>query len=257
MPRLFDLAVARTILQSDPVWCVYALGDLEPALAAKCSWYWNEGDLRALVLIYRGYSPPILFVMGQAELTAGLVREIGLEPALSLHVQPEIVPLLAARYQITDEKADWRMAVRAEDFRPASVENTVLLGQADLDRVKLLYADGEASGESPEYFAAGSLRDGVFHGVLEGDELVAVAGTHLVSVAEGVAAIGNVYTRRDRRGLGLAAQTASAVFSDLTDRGIRTIALNVRQQNAQAIRVYQRLGFRKHCEFREGIASLR
>lgn len=257
MPQLFDLAVVRTILQSDPVWCVYALGDLDPVLAAKCSWFWNSGDTRALALIYRGYSPPILFITGQPELVTPLMPEIAAEPALSLHVQPEIMPLLAAYYQIAGGKADWRMAVCQSDFRPASVQDTVRLGPADVDRVQRLYSDGDASGESPEYFAAASLLDGVFYGVPEGDQLVAVAGTHLVSVRERVAAIGNVYTRRDRRGLGLAAQTTSAVVKELAARDIRTIALNVRQQNVQAIRVYERLGFRKHCEFREGIASRR
>lgn len=257
MPQLFDLAAARTMLQADPVWCVYALGDLEPALAAKCSWYWNGGDFRALVLIYRGFSPPILFITGSPELAAPLLTEISFEPVLSLHVQPEISTLLDARYRIAGEKADWRMAVRLDDFRPAPVQNTVLLGPADVARVQSLYADGEASGESPEYFDPTSLREGVFYGVSEGDELVAVAGTHLVSVREQVAAIGNVYTRVDHRGIGLAAQTTSAVVKDLAARGIRTIALNVRQQNVQAISVYERLGFRRHCEFREGIATLR
>ena len=257
MPQLFDLSVARTILQSDPVWCTYALGDLEPALAAKCSWFWNYSDMRALVLIYRGFSPPILFVTGQPELVTPLLPEIAAEPVVSLHVQSEIMPLLATRYDIVGEKSDWRMALSRGDFRPASVRNAVLLGPADVDRVQSLYSDGEATGESPEYFAAESLVHGVFYGVPEGDELTAVAGTHLVSGQEQVAALGNVYTRRDRRGLGLAAQTTSAVAKDLAGRGIRTIALNVRQQNEQAIRVYERLGFRKHCEFRDGIASRR
>ena len=45
--------------------------------------------------------------------------------------------------------------------------------------------------------------DGVFFGVYEGEALVAAAGTHLVSREEGAAAIGNIYTRRDRRGRGL------------------------------------------------------
>lgn len=257
MPQLFDLAVVRAILQSDAVWCAYALGDLEPSLAAKCSWYWNDGNFGALVLIFRGYSPPILFVTGQPEVVNPLLSEIALEPVLSLHIQPEIVPLLTAHYRIAKEEADWRMAVRVEDFRTASVQNTIRLGPSDVDRVQSLYENGAACGESPDYFHPESLLDGVFYGISEGDQLVAVAGTHLVSVREQVAAIGNVYTRRDRRGLGLAAQTTSAVVMDLARRGIRTIALNVRQRNAQAIRVYERLGFRKHCEFREGIATRR
>jgi len=255
MARLLDLAIARAILQSDPVWCAYALGDLEPALASKCTWFWNSDDQRALALIYRGFSPPILFVTGPAELFAPLMNEIAAEPELSLHVQPDLMPLIRSYYGITREQAVWRMTVCADDFRPASVRNTVLLGPSDMSRIRSLYADGEVSGESPDYFATASVLEGVFYGIAENEDLIAVAGTHLVSEREQVAALGNVYTRRDRRELGLAAQTTTAVVANLVGRGIRTIALNVRQQNPQAIRLYERLGFRKHCEFREGIAS--
>ena len=39
--------------------------------------------------------------------------------------------------------------------------------------------------------------------------------------------------------------------------GLRTIALNVTQNNAAAIAVYERLGFTRYCEYREGHARLR
>ena len=56
--------------------------------------------------------------------------------------------------------------------------------------------------------------------------LVAVAGTHLLAPEEGAAAIGNIYTRRDRRGRGLGRAVTSAVLADLA--GIETVGLNVR-----------------------------
>jgi GNAT superfamily N-acetyltransferase len=208
-----------------------------------------------LALIYRGFSPPILFTFGDSNLLEPLLAEIAGEPLLSLHVRPDVLPLLAAHYRITEEKSVWRMVVCPKDFRPAAMENAVRLGAADADRVRLLYADGAPSGESPEYFAASSLDDGVFFGIREQGNLVAVAGTHLVSVRESVAAIGNVYTRRDRRGFGLAAQATSAVAKELLRLSIGTIALNARQQNLPAIRVYERLGFKTYCLFCEGLAS--
>jgi predicted GNAT family acetyltransferase len=128
------------------------------------------------------------------------------------------------------------------------------LGPADLSSIQSLYADGEEAGESPEYFSPSSIEDGVFFGIRERQELVSIAGTHVVSPQEGVAAAGNVYTRRDRRGNGLAAQTTSAVVKELLQRGIGTIALNVRQENLRATHIYEKLGFEKYCEFREGFA---
>jgi predicted GNAT family acetyltransferase len=99
------------------------------------------------------------------------------------------------------------------------------------------------------------LEQGVFYGIGEGADLVAVAGTHLVSGPESVGAVGNVYTRRDRRGRGLAGRATSAVTAELIRRGLRTIALNVNQANAAAIEVYERLGYVKYCPFYEGLAS--
>ena len=83
-------------------------------------------------------------------------------------------------------------------------------------------------------------------------ELTAVAGTHLVARDESAAAIGNVYVRRDRRGQGLGRLVTAAVINDLRD--LETIGLNVREDNAAAIRVYESLGFVKHCDFREALA---
>jgi predicted GNAT family acetyltransferase len=83
---------------------------------------------------------------------------------------------------------------------------------------------------------------------------VAAAGTHLAVPEEGVAAVGNVYTRRDRRGRGLAGRLTGAVVEALGRMNIPVVALNVSRQNAAAIRVYERLGFAIHCEFVEGPA---
>ena len=95
--------------------------------------------------------------------------------------------------------------------------------------------------------------DGVFYGVYEGAELVAAAGTHLVARDESAAAIGNVYVRRDKRAQGLGRVVTAAVVHELRD--FETIGLNVRADNASAIRVYESLGFVKHCDFVEGLAT--
>ena len=97
------------------------------------------------------------------------------------------------------------------------------------------------------------LADGAFHGIYEGTALVAAAGTHLVAREEGAAAIGNVYTRHDRRGRGLARLTTSSVLAELA--GIETIGLNVRAENDAALHLYESLGFVRHCQFYEGLAA--
>ena len=103
------------------------------------------------------------------------------------------------------------------------------------------------------------VEQGVFYGIYEGPNLIAAAGTHLVAPSEGVAAIGNVYTRRDRRGQGLATQVTGAVAAELLRLmpPSAIIALNVVQTNLAAVKVYERLGFARYCAFYEGLAHRR
>jgi predicted GNAT family acetyltransferase len=86
------------------------------------------------------------------------------------------------------------------------------------------------------------------------DQLVAVAGTHLVSPTYNVAAVGNVFTHPNYRGRGFGTATTSAVVDELLESGIRDIVLNVSRGNAIAVRLYERLGFERYCPFLEGPA---
>jgi predicted GNAT family acetyltransferase len=148
-----------------------------------------------------------------------------------------------------------RMTLDPADFCPVP-HHARQLSLADLPALEALFADGAPHGEAPDFFNAEMLAQGVFFGMFEATDLVACAGTHLVAPEEGVAAIGNVYTRRDRRGLGLAAQVTSAVAAELLGHSPPLlVALNVNQANAAALRVYERLGFRRYCPFYEGLAE--
>jgi len=50
-------------------------------------------------------------------------------------------------------------------------------------------------------------------------------------------------------------QVTAAVTAELLRLHVRTVALNVAESNHAAIRVYERLGFRHYCDYREGIAG--
>jgi RimJ/RimL family protein N-acetyltransferase len=45
------------------------------------------------------------------------------------------------------------------------------------------------------------------------------------------------------------------VTAELLRLGVGTVALNVAARNTAAIRVYERLGLGRYCEFVEGLAS--
>ncbi len=252
MPRIHDRDAIRAILSADPRWSLYALGDLAPGYFERCEWHANEGA-SALLLLYRAVTPPVLLAVGPAQAIALLGEGIG-EPAVHLHVQPDAARALAPRYHLVERKPMLRMVLDPPRFRPEFGAAVVRLGAADAARVETLFADGRGSGESPDFFFPSMIELGVFFGVEQDGELVAVAGTHLAVPEEGVAAVGNVYTRSDRRGRGLAGSLTSAVTRELLRMNIPVVGLNVSQTNAAAIRVYQRLGFASYCQFNGGLA---
>jgi ribosomal protein S18 acetylase RimI-like enzyme len=256
-----DPAAVREILQTDRRWAVYALADLAPEYSGPARWHIAADGRPALLLVYRGFEPPVLFAHGAVADLAPLLPEVAAERDAErefyLSVRPEVADLLrASGYEIRDEKRMWRMAADAARFVPPA-HTAVRLGVADYEALVSLYRDGDAAGETPPFFNAGMLRHGVYYGIREGGAMVAAAGTHVLAEQESVAAIGNVYTRRDRRGRGLGAQVSGAVTAGLLRLGVRTVVLNVAESNGAAMRVYERLGFERHCEYREGIAIRR
>jgi len=257
MPPAADPEAIRQILETDRPWAAYALADLAPEYSAHARWHVAAHGLPALLLVYRAFRPPVLFAHGPVADLAPLLGEIADQPEFYLSVRPEIAALLrSAGYSISREKRMWRMLLDARRFAPPP-HNAARLAPADLDELARLYADGDAAGETPPFFDAGMLRHGVYFGIRMHGALVAAAGTHALAAGESTAAIGNVYTKRERRGQGFGMQVTAAVTAELLRLHLRTVALNVEESNSAAIRVYERLGFKRYCEYREGIARAR
>ena len=243
MPPLTDKDHIRTILRRDPAWTVYALGDLSPRMFDKCRWYSPD-----LTLILRDYGTTILFATGPGSIQEALSEVTG---SIHLQVKRDALDEIARVATVTGERLMRRMVWKPGSL-PSIDPQVTRLDATDVTLIERLYADGASSGEAPDFFYPSMVSDGVFFGVYEDDALVAVAGTHLVAREENAAAIGNVYTRRDRRGRGLGRMATAAVLRELN--GIETVGLNVRADNDAAIRVYESLVFVRHCEFYEAVA---
>jgi ribosomal-protein-alanine N-acetyltransferase len=245
----------RAILETDRPWAAYALGDLASPEWERCEWHVAPGDPPALLLLYRGFAVPVLFAFGPPAAVRALLPDLD-ELEVALSVRPEIEPVVRECFAVCDDTPMWRMLFDPARFPGGRAGAAERLTAADLPAVRRLYADGAAQGIAPDCFQAEMLHRGVFYGIREGAELTAVAGTHLVVPAESVGAVGNVYTRSDQRGRGLATRVTGAVTAELLGLGIETIVLNVDQENAPAIRVYERLGYRRYCPFLEGMARV-
>lgn len=210
-----------------------------------CAW-WAVNDSVALVFGALPIRP--IFVLGDAESTRQLLAAIPVNAGY-LNLKPHQLEAANEIYRYRELHQMQRMFL--EDLtQPAGTAEP--LTARDLEQVERLYASGDGGGIA---FASFQLDTGFFHGIRRGGELVSVAGAHVVSCDESVAGVGNIFTRPDYRGQGLAQVVTSAVATTLKEAGIRTIGLNVELTNTAAIRVYERVGFRTHFTYYEGMAD--
>lgn len=251
-----DLPAVQAWLEQDPIWCAYALADLQAAMQPHCDWYVvQDEDNRAgaVLLIFRLLDPPVIFATGPGTLTAQILDAADLPPTIYMTARPEHLPALQQHYDFgADLRPMWRMGLadttKLVGPEPAGLRRLTL---DDASRMHRLYAHGGAF--TPDAFVPYQVEDGVFYGVAEPDgELAAMGGTHIVGWEQGVAGVGNMYTRPDRRGRGYAGAVLAAICRELLQRNVCNIVLNVDQRNIVAQRIYLRLGFAVHCEYLEG-----
>ena len=207
-----------------------------------CDW-WALGD--SIALVFRALAIRPIFVLGDARSTRELLAVLP-ERSGYLNLKPHQFEAAAGLYRYCERYQMQRMFLG--DLSPP-VGIAEPLTPIDCHQVERLYACGDGGGIA---FAPFQLGTGFFRGVRRGGELVAVAGVHVVSRNESVAGVGNIFTRPDCRGQGLAQIVTSAVAMALSEAGIRTIGLNVEHTNSAAIRVYERVGFRTHFTYYEG-----
>lgn len=243
----------RQLLRPRVEYTAYALGQLEPGLFERASWYWARGETgTALVLHSRGGLGDASFVMGDANAVAAI---------LSIHpgpvqtyatCQPHHLAALRRVYHIASQQPMIRMAVTPATFRAGGSQPAVHLTGLDIRRVNALYSvEGSASYYAPEHIDAG-----VYRGVVVEGRLVAIAGTHVVSAQERVAVVGNVLTHPLQRGRGYATAATSAVTETLLEY-CDTVVLTVDSRNRPAVAAYERLGYVESCQLVEASATRR
>jgi GNAT superfamily N-acetyltransferase len=245
--RLTDQRVILSFLTRDRYYAAYAIGDLEPDFFQHSIWYGAEeqGEMGALCLHFTRIEPNALFTMGRAAGVEAILDQ-ALKPAQVFFASPrDHLPGIAKFYGLDTPDRMMRMVVTRATFREEASELPQRLGEQDLCALQSLYQLGGA-----DAFAPYQLMQGVFYGIRDGDRLIAVSGTHLVARNYALAAVGNVFTHPDFRGRGYATYCTRAVVHALLAEGI-DVVLNVNEQNAPAIRAYEKIGFREYCRFVE------
>jgi GNAT superfamily N-acetyltransferase len=157
---------------------------------------------------------------------------------------------VAARLKADREVRMWRMVLDGPRFASTAHPAVFPPSHDDVDEMLDVFDN------HPDPLLERRLDDGFFYGVREAAVLVCIARTHVVAPAVGVAAVGSVYARPDRRGQVLGIQADGRGCPRLA----RTRPAHHRAQccenNAPALAGYRRPGFREDCSYLDGVGGL-
>jgi GNAT superfamily N-acetyltransferase len=230
----------------------YALGDLD--LFAPLSTWWLRGDAAIGRLELVPGDPAIVYAVSVADPTGtlDLLEDLARGP-----LRPPFVatgPIgMAARMADLGLRVEWSSGcekywLEAPHRVTAPPRPPSTLGPEHVESLTALYT--RCLGPS-WYFVPELVTEGRYLGYLHEGQVVAAAGTHVLSQRMKVAAIGNVATAPEFRGQGLASDLMRALVAQLRP-SISTFGLNVQGHNPGARRIYERLGFVRVAAYEEG-----
>jgi ribosomal protein S18 acetylase RimI-like enzyme len=241
-----DRSLLRGFLERDRLYAAYALCDLEDREFGRTRWgVAMEGDeVVALALEYSGATPQPVFLMGDNAGLEAILRDIIRPRAAYLAALRGSIPAVESFYRVDPGPPMVRMWVDRSTFRPypATVQRLLPSEIGDLNR---LYQLGFAA-----WLPSSSIADGVYYGMRVNGQLIAAAGTHVISQEARLGVVGNVLTHVDYRGRGFATAVTGAVTAELL-RTCDQVVLNVRSDNPPALNAYRRLGFADYVRFEE------
>jgi ribosomal protein S18 acetylase RimI-like enzyme len=253
--ELRDRDEIAAFLRRRPAVHAYELGDLDDFFWPHTRWLaWRpNGPIEQIALLYGEPEPPVLLAFAEEPTTgmATLLRSIvpvlparvyaHLSPGLVSSLEPALAPESEA---IPHLKLGLVDPGRLQGHDTADVER---LGSSDLAEVEAFYTRAYPG----TWFQARMLETGRYVGIRRHGDLVCVAGVHVWSPTWRVATLGNVATLPAARGAGLATTACAGLCRILLGDGIDVVSLNVRADNASAIRAYEKLGFAHAADYVE------
>ena len=241
-----DRRLLAAFLEQDRLYAAYALCDLEEREFGRTRWgaAYDGDDLIAVGLEYTGPTPQPLFVMGRTDGIEAVLRDVIRPRAAYIAARSTMLPAIEAHYRVDPGPQMVRMWVDRARFRPYPAQVQRLL-PVEIGELNRLYQLGFAS-----WLPSSAIADGVYYGMRVNGQLVAAAGTHVISPSARLAVVGNVLTHVDHRGRGFATAVTGAITAELL-RTSDQVVLNVRADNPPAINAYRRLGYAEHARFEE------
>jgi len=259
MRYLIDKRLIESFLRRNPALHLYELGDLDDFFFPYTSWYGHEkdGEIISLALLYRGTELPVLLALddsGSASMP-DLLNELKdkLPKRFYCHLTRGCEKMLEDRFSLEPHGTHHKMTLTDKSL----LDTTDVSGALQLDaRDKAEILEFYASAYPGNWFDARMLETGQYFGLRRNGRLASIAGIHVYSPQYKVAALGNIATLPEFRGQGLGTSVTAALCRNLL-KTVDIIGLNVKTDNADAVRCYQKLGFKITGEYNEFMANER
>lgn len=219
---------------------IYGLADLDEPFWSASTW-WRNGDA-ALGLVGLPDGQTIVYAVSSADPvgTLALAEELVDEIPATLVTG---VTGIGSAFERAGRTLVWQRGYHRfhlVDYTqvPGAPDQLIPLSADHAEEALALYSvEPDAA-----FFQTSMLLDDTFVGVRSGDQLVAIAGTHVLSTRHDVAAIGAVFTHPEHRGQGLGAAVTAGAIHRIGDR-VSTVGLNCTEANVVARRIYTQMGF--------------
>lgn len=243
----------------DPVLFSYHIGDLDDFYFPNCQWmvdYAERARIEECILVYSGLDVPSVLAFKISDRFDNLLKEaLDLFPKrFFCHFHKELRPIFQTLYNETE--LGTHMKMKLSTLIPKSdsdlSKKIVRLDQSNKNDLYKLYERAYPG----NYFNDRMLESGKYFGFYENDHLLAVAGVHADSMEYKIAVLGNITTDPEHTGKGLATLLTSHLVEELVSEN-KMVCLNVKVDNEAAIRVYEKLGFKKMLEYEESIFELK
>ena len=228
---------------------LYALADLDDLFWVHSRW-WRRGDA-------------VVGLVGLPEDGGNAVYAVSTRaPAATLDLLAELSPEIPTGTLVTGPIGCGNALAAVRDvewhrryhrfFHPAPFTLTPRRWEPEpLDRSHVAELDElHALDPGAAFYLPAMLDTGVFVGVREHGRLIAVAGAHVVSDRQRVAAIGGVLTHPEHRRRGLGFDVTAGVCARLEGR-VDNVGLNSADRNTAARALYTGMGFREHIAYEE------
>jgi len=244
--RLSDRAEILSYLERERTCCAAAIAHLEPDFWGMSRWFVAiNNESFALCLISRSMSPSYIMTMGNEAALNCLLDSISLPGEAFITCRSQHLDAIERHYELERHRLMKRMVAVRESFSPVRGETTRLRADQVKEANRLCESHSKV-------FSPCQMGKGVFYGIYRDGQLVAMAGTHLISPTYGIAYLEDVLVHPACHNRGLAAICVSAVAADLFDY-CTEVVISIEPGNLPDVKAYAGLGFRDDCLIIEAI----